>query len=82
MAINMVVLDDERGFIFLYFEQKKALHLHVRLIVFRFIVTALQSFNRSIGGSRRLHEQGVDENRLQQYAQRWFCWLHGGLRIG
>ena len=54
--------------------------MHVRLLVFRFIVTALQSLNRSIVGSRRLYEQGVDENRLREYVQRWFSWLHGGLR--
>ena len=40
------------------------------------IVTALQSLIRS----RRLYEQGVDENRLLQYVQRLFSWLHGGLR--
>jgi hypothetical protein len=39
MAINMVVLNDEHGFPFGY---KKALHSHVRLIIFRFIVTGLQ----------------------------------------
>jgi hypothetical protein len=22
----------------------------------------------------------ADENRLRQYVQRWFTWLHGGLR--
>jgi hypothetical protein len=31
MAINMMVLDDEHGF---SFGHKKALHLHVRLLVF------------------------------------------------
>ena len=41
---------------------------------------AVQSLNRLIARSRRLHEQGVDENRLRQYVQRWFIWLHGGLR--
>jgi hypothetical protein len=41
---------------------------------------AVQSLNRLIVRSRRLHEQGVDENRLRQYVQRWFIWLHGGLR--
>ena len=30
--------------------------------------------------SRRLHEQGVDENRLREYVQRWFIWLHSELR--
>jgi hypothetical protein len=44
------------------------------------IVTALQSLNRSIEPSRRLYEQGVDENRLRQYVQRWFSLLQGGLR--
>ena len=62
------------------FEHKKALHLHVRLFVFRFIVTASKSLNRSIDRSRRLYEQGVDEHRLREYVQRWFSWLHGGLR--
>jgi hypothetical protein len=40
----------------------------------------MQSLNRLIVRSRRLYEQGVDENRLRQYVQRWFIWLHGGLR--
>ena len=62
------------------FRHKKALHFHVRLFVFRFIVTTSKSLNRSIVRSRRLYEQGVDENRLRQYVQRWFSWLHGGLR--
>jgi hypothetical protein len=41
---------------------------------------AMQSLNRLLIRSRRLHEQGVDENRLREYVQRWFSWLHGGLR--
>jgi hypothetical protein len=41
---------------------------------------ALQSLNRLLVRSRRLYEQGVDENRLRQYVQRWFTWLHSGLR--
>jgi hypothetical protein len=41
---------------------------------------AVQSLNRLIVRSRRLYEQGVDENRLRRYVQRWFLWLHGGLR--
>ena len=41
---------------------------------------AVQSLNRLLERSRRLHEQGVDENRLREYVQRWFIWLHGGLR--
>jgi RNA-directed DNA polymerase len=41
---------------------------------------AVQSLNRLLERSRRLYEQGVDENRLRQYVQRWFLWLHGGLR--
>jgi hypothetical protein len=41
---------------------------------------AVQSLNRLIVRSRRLYEQGVYENRLRQYVQRWFIWLHGGLR--
>ena len=74
---TMVVLDDEHGF---SFGHKKALHLHVRLLVFRFIVTASKSLNRLIVRSRRLHEQGVGEIRLREYVQRWFIWLHSGLR--
>jgi hypothetical protein len=62
------------------FGHKKALHFHVRLFVFRFIVTALKSLNRLPVRSRRLYEQGVDENRLREYVQRWFLWLHGCLR--
>jgi RNA-directed DNA polymerase len=41
---------------------------------------AMQSLNRLIVRSRRLHEQGVDENRLRRYVQRWFLWPIGGLR--
>ena len=41
---------------------------------------AVQSLNRLLERSRRLHEQGVDENRLREYVQRWFLWLHSGLR--
>jgi hypothetical protein len=42
--------------------------LHVRILVFRSIVTVLQNLNRLLVRSRRLYEQGVDENRLRQYA--------------
>ena len=59
---------------------KKALHFHVRLIVFGFIVTAVQSIYRLLERARRLYDQGVDENLLQQYVQRWLSWLHSGLR--
>ena len=41
---------------------------------------ALQSLNRLLERSRRLHEQGVDENRLRRNIQRWFIWPIGGLR--
>ena len=41
---------------------------------------ARQSLNRLLDRSRRLYEQGVDENRLRQYIQRCFSWLHSGLR--
>ena len=47
MAMNMVALGDDHGVFFLYFEHKKALHLQVRLLVFRFIATDVQSLNRS-----------------------------------
>ena len=77
MAINMIVLDNEQGF---SFGHKKALHSHVRLLVFRFIVTASKSLSRSIESSRRLYDQGVDEHRLREYVQRWFSLLHSGLR--
>ena len=40
----------------------------------------MQSLNRLLDRSRRLHEQGADEHRLREYVQRWFIWLHGGLR--
>ncbi len=43
-------------------------------------MTASKSLNRLLVRSRRLYEQGVDENRLREYVQRWFTWLHGGLR--
>ena len=46
----------------------------------RLLRPALQSLNRLLVRSRRLYEQGVDENRLREYVQRWFSWLHGGLR--
>ena len=62
------------------FGHKKALHLHVRLFVFRFIGISEKSLYRSIERSRRLYEQGVDENRLRRYVQRWFIWPIGGLR--
>ena len=74
MAINRVVLDDEHGF---SFGHKKALHFHVRLIVFRFIVTWQQSLNSSIDRSLQLYEQGVDENRPWRYVKWWFIWLWG-----
>ena len=41
---------------------------------------AMQSLNRLLVRSRRLYEQEVDRNRLLQYVQRWFTWLHSGLR--
>jgi hypothetical protein len=71
------VSDQAGGF---SFGHKKASHFHVRLIVFRYIVTASKSLNRLLDRSRRLYEQGVDEHRLREYVQRWFSWLHGGLR--
>ena len=40
----------------------------------------MQSLNRLLVRSRRLYEQGVNENLLRQYVQRWFTWLHSGLR--
>ena len=45
----------------------------------RLLRPAMQSLNRLLDRSRRLYEQGVDENRLRQYVQRWFLWLHSGL---
>ena len=77
MAINKVIFDDEHG---VSFGHKKAPHLHLRLFVFWVIVTASKSLNRLLDRSRRLYEQGVDENRLREYVQRWFTWLHGCLR--
>ena len=38
------------------------------------------SLNRLFERARRLQEQGADLIRLRQYVQRWFSWLHGGLR--
>ena len=46
----------------------------------RLLRPAMQSLNRLLDRSRRLYEQGVDENRLREYVQRWFLWLHSGLR--
>ena len=40
----------------------------------------MQSLIRLLVRSRRLYEQGVNENLLRQYVQRWFTWLHSGLR--
>jgi hypothetical protein len=77
MAINMLVLDDEHGF---SFGHKKGPTFSCKADCFRIIVTALQSLNRLLIRSRRLYEQGVDENRLREYVQRWFSWLHTGLR--
>ena len=39
-----------------------------------------QSLTRLRQRARRLHEQGADRNRLRQYVQRWYDWLHAGLR--
>lgn len=41
---------------------------------------AQQSLDRLFERARRLQEQGADITRLRQYVQRWYCWLHGGLR--
>jgi hypothetical protein len=38
------------------------------------------SLNRLFERARRLQEQGADRIRLRQYVQRWYGWLHGGLR--
>ena len=38
-----------------------------------------QSLDRLLQRARQLYEQGADENRLRQYVQRWYAWLHGGL---
>jgi hypothetical protein len=60
----------QRGFDFLGYR----IHPH------RLLRPALQSLNRLFERARRLHEQGADEYRLRQYVQRWFTWLHSGLR--
>ena len=39
-----------------------------------------QSLDRMITRARQLHEQGASHRRLREYVQRWFSWLHGGLR--
>ena len=64
------------------FGHKKALHLHVRLFVFRFIGISEKSLYRSIERSRRLYEQGVDENRLRRYVQRWLIGRSVGYATG
>jgi len=39
-----------------------------------------QSITRLLQRARQLYERGADEERLRQYARRWYAWLHGGLR--
>lgn len=39
-----------------------------------------QSLDRMVARARQLHEQGASRRRLREYVQRWFNWLHGGLR--
>jgi hypothetical protein len=39
-----------------------------------------QSLDRMFARARQLHEQGASHRRLREYVQRWFIWLHGGLR--
>lgn len=46
----------------------------------RLLRPSMQSLNRLLERSRRLHEQEAGETRLQQYVRRWHQWLHGGLR--
>ncbi len=46
----------------------------------RKLCPARQSLDRLFERARRLHEQGAALDRLRQYVQRWFSWLHGGLR--
>ena len=41
---------------------------------------AQQSLDRLFECARRLYEQEADLDRLRAYVQRWFGWLHGGLR--
>jgi hypothetical protein len=41
---------------------------------------AVISLDRLFERARRLQEQGADLIRLRQYVQRWYGWLHGGLR--
>ena len=55
-------------------------HLGYRIHPDRKLRPAVQSLNRLLDLSRRIYEQGVDENRLREYVQRWFSWLHSGLR--
>lgn len=38
------------------------------------------SLQRLFERARRLQEQGADSDRLRQYVERWYAWLHGGLR--
>ena len=54
--------------------------LGYRLHPTRKLRPAAQSLTRLFERARRLHEQGADELRLRQYVQRWYGWLHGGLR--
>lgn len=39
-----------------------------------------QSLDRMVARARQLHEQRASHLRLREYVQRWFIWLHGGLR--
>ena len=41
---------------------------------------ASQSISRLLQRACLLYEQGVDKDRLWQHVERWYAWLHGGLR--
>jgi RNA-directed DNA polymerase len=76
-TLKLQVHPDKR---FIGLSRKGVDFLGYRLHPARKLHPAAQSFTRLYERARRLHEQGVDEHRLRQYVQRWYSWLHGGLR--
>ena len=75
-TLKLVLHPDKR---YIGTTQKGFDFLGYRLHPGRKLRPAWQSLARLLQRARRLHEQGADQDRLRQYVQRWYAWLHGGL---
>jgi hypothetical protein len=61
---------DERGFDFLGYRFSSA-----------GLAIAPQTIERFVARTARLYEQGADEIRIGQYAERWWRWIQAGVTL-